>query len=102
MTITLTQTNYEENKYQIALCQRGEMCKIMETTNLLTGSVSYTIEADIISGWSFLSDHSFHGTDNVITWKRTGLGVFLLIDHTPLPDGTHVLRFTDDLNPDIP
>ena len=101
MIINLTAKDYIKNHEQIDLCY-GEMCKILKTEDVLTGSISYTIDTDVLHGWSFLSDHSFHGTDDNVSWRRSGLGVFLLIQKTENPDGSCTLEFTDDLNPDVP
>ena len=101
MIIHLTAKDYQRNREQLDLCL-GEMCKILKTEDILTGSVSYTIDTDALRGWSFLSDHSFHGTDDNGTWRRTGLGVFLLIQKTEDSVGGCTLEFTEDLNPDLP
>ena len=78
MTITLDKNNYRSCRHTLDDVYHGEMCKILETRDVLTGYVSYHFDTDVTRGWSFPSDHSFHGHDGC------------------------VLEFTDDLNPDLP
>lgn len=101
MKIQLSKEEYESSKQVIKDCLRGEMCKILKTEDVLTGKTSYAFDTDVITGWSFLSDNSYHGVDDNTTWRRAGLGVFLLIQFTDTPDGGCTLEFTDDLNPDL-
>lgn len=102
MTITLDKNNYRSCRHTLDEICHGEMCKILSMRDVLTGYVSYHFDTDVTRGWSFLSDHSFHGHDDNVTWTRTGLGVFVLIRLIETDDGGCVLEFTDDLNPDLP
>ena len=101
MTITLTKDNYEFNRHQLDLCNRGELCKIISIEDVLTGTIEYVICSDVLSGWP-MDPPSYHGTVDNGTWHKTGLGVFLLVRKTENPDGGCTLEFTDDLNPDLP
>jgi len=106
MTIILDQQDYLRNHDQISLCIRGEMCKIAEETHISTGRKRYVIDTDVSAGWPSAQDPAekhFHGPCSFIgDWTRSGLGTFYLIECTDQPDGRYSLRFTDDLNVDMP
>lgn len=102
MVITLSKEDLNRNRSEIKQCVLGEMCKILQIDDVLTGKREYMIDTDVTSGWDFFLDKSFHGRTDNVTWKRSGLGVFLLVRKTDNADGGCTLEFTDDLNPDVP
>lgn len=106
MTICFTPSDYQSNRDQIRPVIAGEMCKIAEETHTVTGEKRHIISTDVLKGWPSAQDASavkFHGPlGTVDSWARTGLGTFYLIDMKQQDDGTYALRFTDDLNPDLP
>ena len=106
MTIRLDQQDYLRNYEQINLCLGGEMCKIAEEEHAVSGKKRYIISTDVTEGWSGNLDrsekrfHGWRGTTN--DWVRSGLGTFYMIDCKEQKNGRYVLRFTDDLNLDLP
>lgn len=103
MTITLTPANYAENREEIAACLNGNMCKIMKIND--HGKTVYFICADITGGgWTTRSGRAFHchSIDPYTGVVQTGLGTFYMISATKTDDGGCILKFTDDLNPELP
>lgn len=112
MEITLTPFSYNVNKAEIDACLLGEMCKIMKFVTprvnpIRPDDVHYVISTDVSNGWPVSdsydnTEYAFHADSKNGSTRMTGLGTFYLVNAEAIGNGRWRLKFTDDLNPDLP